>query len=466
MPINYISVTEQELSKIEVAKIQINTAIRLYFRNEEMVSIRTLADSAYSVLVQINRFRGGKPLAQEFSEFVDKPEMQQMILRANKMAFNFFTGADEIVDKIFIFQPEATEPLIYNAIRAFRTMEGYFTGEMLAFEGWFIAWFEHPELISTSINLDLIRKAYSKKERERFYSEWKDTFETVAKLETKDYDRVMEEHTKNLEHVDSETHKYNDAIPLFKNSLQELVELTGNYLQLDLLEDDYYGNLLIGFYKRMLRHIGSLVTLHKSRDVLMIARSIIEGEGLIKWIGKESELNEQNRRARRYLDLFLIEATQYRGQSLSADQKEELQEILIKTFSSSDIVTTEECNDLAIEPSFGNIRFLERLTGYRTLHSLFEYLDAENEYTQYALMSSYLHWNPSQMKTNSKYDSIVDTPEITVYEMYNVWFLSWSAFTTVCNNIGQHFMVEDFQKILDHQMSLFEAVKLLNIIES
>jgi hypothetical protein len=74
-----------QLSKLEAARRQLETAIKLYFEYDE-VSIHALAAAAYSLIRDINEHRGGEPmlkdlhlflsdgLAREFRKYINRPE--------------------------------------------------------------------------------------------------------------------------------------------------------------------------------------------------------------------------------------------------------------------------------------------------------------------------------------------------------------------------------------------------------
>ena len=53
---------ELTVTKLDAAKRQLETAIRLWFHDAHPVSIDTLAAAALQVLVDINTKRGGEPM--------------------------------------------------------------------------------------------------------------------------------------------------------------------------------------------------------------------------------------------------------------------------------------------------------------------------------------------------------------------------------------------------------------------
>jgi hypothetical protein len=53
------------VSKLDAARRQLETAVRLYFCEGDPVSMHTLTSAAYQVLSDINRAQGGRPMLKE-----------------------------------------------------------------------------------------------------------------------------------------------------------------------------------------------------------------------------------------------------------------------------------------------------------------------------------------------------------------------------------------------------------------
>ncbi len=88
--------TDIELNKLDVARRQLEMAIRLYFSLGDEVSIHTLAAASRNLLFDICRHRRVKPpmsLESLIREFV-KPEHRQEVKREFRAPENFFKHAD------------------------------------------------------------------------------------------------------------------------------------------------------------------------------------------------------------------------------------------------------------------------------------------------------------------------------------------------------------------------------------
>lgn len=135
------SSTESEqslrLSKLETARRQLETAIKLYFEHGDEVSIHTLAAAGYSVIRDINEHRGGEPmlkdlhcflsadLAREFRKYINTPE-------------NFLKHADKDPSAIGELNPRWTEALMWEASRKYCEMTGDSPKVLITFIFWFV----------------------------------------------------------------------------------------------------------------------------------------------------------------------------------------------------------------------------------------------------------------------------------------------------------------------------------------
>jgi len=131
------------LGKLEAARRQLETAIKLYFVDGDEVSIHTLTGAAYSLIRDINEHRRGEPmlkdlhlflsddLAREFRSYMNRPE-------------NFLKHADKDPDGIGEIEPRWTEVLIWEASRKYCEMTSETNKLLITFILWFVA--RLPEL--------------------------------------------------------------------------------------------------------------------------------------------------------------------------------------------------------------------------------------------------------------------------------------------------------------------------------
>jgi hypothetical protein len=118
---------DQELliSKLDAAKRQLETAIRLYFQSVDPVSIHTLTAAAYNIIRNINEKRGGNPMLtkEKILEYV-KAEFQKMFRDKINEAENFFKHADRDHESTLTFNPCESEMLILDACSQYYKLTG------------------------------------------------------------------------------------------------------------------------------------------------------------------------------------------------------------------------------------------------------------------------------------------------------------------------------------------------------
>ena len=138
------------ISKLEAAKRQLETAIRIYFSSGDPVSIHTLTAAAYNVVRDINKQRGGAKLfAKEgFIDYIKEGHEKEVRAIINK-AENFFKHADRDHDSTIEFNPAQSEFYILEACSVYAKLSGEFPPLFKLYQSWFIAthqhWFKFPD---------------------------------------------------------------------------------------------------------------------------------------------------------------------------------------------------------------------------------------------------------------------------------------------------------------------------------
>lgn len=126
-----------KVAKLDAARRQLETAVRLYFSEADPVSIHTLTSAAYQVLADVNRARGGAPMLKEQIPTWVRPDASAEVKRRLNDAANFFKHADRDHDEVLEFSEGATELLLYDAVRKYREL----TGETVPILGVYDVWF-------------------------------------------------------------------------------------------------------------------------------------------------------------------------------------------------------------------------------------------------------------------------------------------------------------------------------------
>ena len=128
------------ISKLDAAKRQLETVIRLYFSNGDPVSIHTLTAAAYNIVRDVNKKRGGTALwvKEKFLNYVKEGYEKEVREKINA-AENFFKHADRDHEQTLDFNPDQSELLILEACSVYYQLSGEFPPLFRLFQGWYIA---------------------------------------------------------------------------------------------------------------------------------------------------------------------------------------------------------------------------------------------------------------------------------------------------------------------------------------
>jgi len=126
------------LTKFEVARRQLETAITMYFNEGDPVSMHTLAAAAQGVLRDINKSRKGPPMLLDLEvSGVIKPDKLKMAHQVLRQAQNFFKHADTDPEGVIDFNLEAVAVHILDAVEKYRELSGENPPIMRVFALWF-----------------------------------------------------------------------------------------------------------------------------------------------------------------------------------------------------------------------------------------------------------------------------------------------------------------------------------------
>ncbi len=146
-----------KISKLDAARRQILTAIRLYFNHGDIVSMHTLASAAFKITQNI--CDKSSDLADSLTDWIDelvKPEAKKMLWNKLHEIANFFKHADRDPDAVHEFYPGQTEYILFFAVYQYRKLTGEWSVEIRLFSTWFML--HHPKIFNTpqeTINLGI-----------------------------------------------------------------------------------------------------------------------------------------------------------------------------------------------------------------------------------------------------------------------------------------------------------------------
>ncbi len=128
-----------KVSKLDAARRQLETAIKLYFVFGDPISIHTLSAAAYNVIRDLNTKKDGDPLLMkdELLNYI-KEGHEHEVRNLINAAENFFKHADRDHDGVLDFNPDQSEFLILEACSAYHSLTGENPPVFKLYNSWFI----------------------------------------------------------------------------------------------------------------------------------------------------------------------------------------------------------------------------------------------------------------------------------------------------------------------------------------
>jgi hypothetical protein len=124
-----------KISKLDAAKRQLETAIRLYFNYGDPVAIHTLACAAHEILSDLNKKYSGKPMV--VSDFMIKDEYKKHFMKMIREPQNFFKHANKDPENTIDFNPDVSHFFIFDAISKYQEITEEIVPFFVIFRGWF-----------------------------------------------------------------------------------------------------------------------------------------------------------------------------------------------------------------------------------------------------------------------------------------------------------------------------------------
>jgi hypothetical protein len=131
------------VGKLDAARRQLETAIRLYFDYGEPVSIHTLCAAGYNIVRDVKRATSPDGpvetwMLKDMGQLLDTDEAREFLRHINH-AENFFKHADRDPTAVCTFSPQQTEVLLLDAVRTFIALTGDRPPLFDLYSVWFIA---------------------------------------------------------------------------------------------------------------------------------------------------------------------------------------------------------------------------------------------------------------------------------------------------------------------------------------
>jgi hypothetical protein len=164
---------ELALTKLEAAKRQLETAIRLYFEDSDPVSIHTLTAAAYQVIEDLDSKRRstGTIVKDQLVDYLTR-EDSQILRHKIREAENLFKQADRDPDATLPFRPRKTELRLVDACLKYRELTDENVALFTLFVAWYLARSDFTLLGEFGKQLDVVRGDPILKDRRGFFREW------------------------------------------------------------------------------------------------------------------------------------------------------------------------------------------------------------------------------------------------------------------------------------------------------
>lgn len=126
---------ELVLTKIDVGRRQLNTAVRMFFFEEDVVSLHTVAAAAHGVLRDVARYKGINKSLKD-SPLISESERSKYIAAVNYPQ-NFFKHATKDANGKMVFRYQGNILFLLDAIVLYTLLDEELTREMKIFLMWF-----------------------------------------------------------------------------------------------------------------------------------------------------------------------------------------------------------------------------------------------------------------------------------------------------------------------------------------
>lgn len=171
--------TEIQLSKLEAAKRQIETAITLFIKNKDAVAIHTLTAASHEILRDLSKKQGKESFVKDGLLKKVRPEFQKRFIIKINEAENFFKHADKDSDKFLEFDAEQTEFLLWDCCWMFQNITNEYSPLILLYRTWFFT--KNPDYFEEEKDRTAMKKAISNLDlnygdRENFFKKMSQLF--------------------------------------------------------------------------------------------------------------------------------------------------------------------------------------------------------------------------------------------------------------------------------------------------
>jgi hypothetical protein len=126
-----------KISKLDAARRQLDTAIRLYFTEADPVSVRTLAAAAFEIPKDLDEYGPKTGTFHDHLEANVKPEYLKRVIDIFRGPQNFFKHADTDPNDVLDFALATPEMFLISAVEKYVELAAERSAEMIVYGLWF-----------------------------------------------------------------------------------------------------------------------------------------------------------------------------------------------------------------------------------------------------------------------------------------------------------------------------------------
>lgn len=141
----------ERVTKIDVARRQLVTAIRLFFEDRDAISVHTLTAAAHEILRDLSKLTDGASIIKDNP--LVRPERRKEFVDIVNRPQNFFKHADRDPDGQMEFRSEVTQFLLIDAIFMYEALTRQRLPKGAVFATWFMT--KYPNVINKD-NAELV----------------------------------------------------------------------------------------------------------------------------------------------------------------------------------------------------------------------------------------------------------------------------------------------------------------------
>jgi len=159
------------ISKLDAAKRQLDSAITFYFRDGDPVSMHTLTAAAHEILMVLGKQENVESIIKGHGLKIIKEEYHKEYLDTINKAGNFFKHGSKDSNQLLDFNPETTEIFLFDAIEMYFRLTKELPEDMSIFRVWFTI--NNPYILTEEFKKQLNQINYKVSNKQKFYSDIK-----------------------------------------------------------------------------------------------------------------------------------------------------------------------------------------------------------------------------------------------------------------------------------------------------